>query len=124
MASEKITAMPDLAGGQVPTDLVTAVDLSALPASQNVKSTLNDLFATITKNITDRAVRFQAPGTAPAVSAASQGSIYHNGTAFLASSNGRRLRTGLHAGSSDSGACFCWSHNRRPRPFRHFARWL
>lgn len=87
MASEKITAMPDLAGGQVPTDLVTAVDLSAVPASQNVKSTLNDLFATITKNITDRAVRFQAPGTAPTVSAASQGSIYHNGTAFLASSN-------------------------------------
>ena len=88
MASEKITAMPDLAGGQVPTDLVTAVDLSAPPASQNVKSTLNDLFATITKNITDRALRFQAPGTAPTVSAASQGSIYHNGTTFLASSNG------------------------------------
>lgn len=88
MASEKITAMPDLAGGQVPTDLVTVVDLSAVPASQNVKSTLNDLFATITKNITDRAVRFQAPGTAPTVSAASQGSIYHNGTTFLASSNG------------------------------------
>lgn len=88
MASEKITAMPDLAGGQVPTDLVTAVDLSAPPASQNVKSTLNDLFATITKNITDRAVRFQAPGTAPTVSAATQGSIYHNGTTFLASSNG------------------------------------
>lgn len=87
MASEKITAMPDLAGAQVPTDLMTAVDLSAVPASQNVKSTLNDLFATITKNITDRAVRFQAPGTAPAVSAASEGSIYHNGSAFLASSN-------------------------------------
>ena len=88
MASEKITAMPDLAGGQVPSDLVTAVDLSAIPASQNVKSTLNDLFATITKNITDRALRFQAPGTAPTVSAANQGSIYHNGTTFLASSNG------------------------------------
>lgn len=88
MASEKITAMPDLAGGQIPTDLMTAVDLSAAPGSQNVKSTLNDIFATITKNITDRAVRFQAPGTAPTVSAASQGSIYHNGTTFLASSNG------------------------------------
>lgn len=80
--------MPSLAGNQVPTDLVTAVDLSATPTQQNVKSTLNDLFATITKNITDRAIRFQAPGSAPAVATASQGALYHNGTAFLASSNG------------------------------------
>ena len=80
--------MPSLAGNQVPTDLVTAVDLSAAPVNQNVKSTLNDLFAVITKNITDRAIRFQAPGSAPAVSSANQGALYHNGTAFLASSNG------------------------------------
>jgi len=80
--------MPSLAGNQVPTDLVTAVDLSAAPSNQNVRSTLNDLFATITKNITDRAIRFQAPGSAPAVSAASQGALYHNGTSFQASSNG------------------------------------
>jgi len=88
MPNLKITAMPSLAGNQVPTDLVTAVDLSAAPANQNVKSTLNDLFAVITKNITDRAIRFQAPGSAPAVSSANQGALYHNGTAFLASSNG------------------------------------
>lgn len=88
MPNKKITAMPSLAGNQVPTDLVTAVDLSATPTQQNVKSTLNDLFSTLTKNITDRAVRFQAPGSAPAVAAASQGALYHNGTAFLASSNG------------------------------------
>jgi len=80
--------MPSLGGNQVPTDLVTAVDLSAAPINQNVKSTLHDLFATITKNITDRAMRFQAPGSAPAVAAASQGALYHDGTAFLASSNG------------------------------------
>jgi len=88
MPNTKITAMPSLAGNQVPTDLVTAVDLSAAPVNQNVKSTLNDLFSTITKNITDRAIRFQAPGSAPAVSSANQGALYHNGTAFLASSNG------------------------------------
>jgi len=88
MPNKKITAMPSLGGNQVPTDLVTAVDLSAAPVNQNVKSTLNDLFATITKNITDRAIRFQAPGSAPAVAAASQGALYHDGTAFLASSNG------------------------------------
>jgi hypothetical protein len=88
MPNKKISAMPSLAGNQVPTDLVTAVDLSAAPVNQNVKSTLNDLFAVITKNITDRAIRFQAPGSAPAVSSASQGALYHNGTAFLASSNG------------------------------------
>lgn len=88
MPNKKITAMPSLAGNQVPTDLVTAVDLSAAPINQNVKSTLNDLFAVITKNITDRAIRFQAPGSAPAVAAASQGALYHDGTVFLASSNG------------------------------------
>lgn len=88
MPNVKITAMPSLAGNQVPTDLVTAVDLSAAPVNQNVKSTLNDLFSTITKNITDRAIRFQAPGSAPAVAATSQGALYHNGTAFLVSSNG------------------------------------
>ena len=88
MPNKKITAMPSLAGNQVPTDLVTAVDLSAAPVNQNVKSTLNDLFAVITKNITDRAIRFQAPGSAPAVAAANQGALYHDGTAFLASSNG------------------------------------
>jgi len=88
MASEKITAMPDLAGGQIPTDLVPLVDLSAVPASQNVKSTLNDLFAVVTKNITDRAIRFQAPGSAPAVSGASQGGIYFDGTDFKVSENG------------------------------------
>jgi len=88
MPNKKITAMPSLGGNQVPTDLVTAVDLSAAPVNQNVKSTLNDLFSTITKNITDRAIRFQAPGSAPAVSSANQGALYHNGTAFLASSNG------------------------------------
>lgn len=88
MPNTKITAMPSLAGNQVPTDLLTAVDLSAAPVNQNVKSTLNDLFSTITKNITDRAIRFQAPGSAPAVSAASQGALYHNGTSFQASSNG------------------------------------
>ena len=67
--------MPSLGGAQVPTDLIPAIDLSALPASQNVKTTLNDLFATITKNITDGALRFQNV-TAPATSTASTGAIY------------------------------------------------
>src|SRR3990172_1251789 len=80
MASKKITERPNLAGGQVSTDLVTAVDLSAAVASQNVRSTLNDLFAVITKNITDGAVRFQG-FTAPAASAAGVGSIYFDSTA-------------------------------------------
>jgi hypothetical protein len=73
--SKKITAMPSLGGAQVPTDLIPAIDLSALPASQNVKTTLDDLFATITKNITDGALRFQEK-TAPATSTASTGAIY------------------------------------------------
>ena len=85
MASEKISAMPALGGNQVPTDLVPLVDLSAAPANQNVKSTLNDLFAFLTKNVTDRAVRFDAPGSTPALSAAGAGAIYFNGSRFQVS---------------------------------------
>lgn len=89
MASKKITAMPDLAGGQVPTDLLTAVDLSASLANQNVKSTLNDLFAEITKNITDLSVQF-GNGAAATVSAAGKGKLIYNNsvTGFQVSANG------------------------------------
>lgn len=74
MASEKLTALPNLAGGQVPTDLTYIVDLSAGAAGSS-RSTLNDLFSEITKNITDGAVRF-AGFAAPAVSAAGKGALY------------------------------------------------
>lgn len=89
MASKKITAMTDWAGGQVPTDLMTGVDLSAVLADQNKKTTLNDLFAVITKNITDGAVRFQE-FTAPAVSGAGEGALYFDDTdkTFKGSRNG------------------------------------
>ena len=87
MASEKISAMPSLGGNQVPSDLVPLVDLSAIPANQNVRSSLNDLFATVTKNITDRAVRFDAPGSTPALSAAGAGALYFDGTKFQVSEN-------------------------------------
>lgn len=89
MASKKITAMPSWGGNQVPTDLITGVDLSAALANQNVKSTLNDLFSIITKNITDGAVRFQE-FTAPAVSGAGEGALYFDDTdkTFKGSRNG------------------------------------
>ena len=74
MASEKLTALPNLAGGQVPTDLTYVVDVSAGAAGSS-RSTLNDLFSEITKNITDGAVRF-AGFAAPAVSAAGKGALY------------------------------------------------
>lgn len=77
MASKKITAMPNWAGGQISTDLVTGVDLSQSAANQNVKSTLNDLFSIITKNITDGAVRYAGTFT-PAVSAANAGAFFYN----------------------------------------------
>lgn len=89
MASKKITAMPNWGGNQVPTDLMTGVDLSQSAATQNVKTTLDDLFSEITKNITDGAVRF-AGVAAPAVSALGKGSIYFDSTAniFEVSENG------------------------------------
>ncbi len=80
MASKKITAMTDWAGGQVSTDLLTGVDLSAALADQNKKTTLNDLFSVVTKNITDGALRFDG-FAAPTVSAAGQGSIYFDSAA-------------------------------------------
>lgn len=81
--------MTDWAGGQVPTDLLTGVDLAAVLADQNKKTTLNDLFSIITKNITDGAVRFQE-FTAPALSAAGEGSLYFDDTdkTFKGSRNG------------------------------------
>jgi len=98
MASEKISAMPDLSGGQVPTDLIPLVDLSAAPPSQNVRSTLNDLFGVITKNVSDGAVRYQAPGSPPSLSVAGEGAIYFDGSHFRASENGGTYRRIVHAG--------------------------
>jgi hypothetical protein len=80
MASEKITAMPNWGGAQVPTDLLTGVDLSAALANQNVKTTLDDMFSTITKNVTDVSLQFQ-DGVAAAVSAAGNGKLIYNDTA-------------------------------------------
>ncbi len=81
--------MTDWAGGQVSTDLLTGVDLSAVLADQNKKTTLNDLFSVITKNITDGAVRFQE-FTAPALSGAGEGALYFDDTdkTFKGSRNG------------------------------------
>jgi hypothetical protein len=104
MPSKKITDMPDWAGNQISTDLVTGVDLSeADPADQNVKSTLNDLFSVITKNITDGAVRFVGAFT-PAVSAADSGSFYYNDTTntFQASRNGSSYDNLLFGAASDT----------------------
>jgi len=82
--------MPDLAGGQVSTDLATLVDLSAAAANQNVKSTLNDLFETITKNITAKTLIFEDALALRSVSAANTGKIDYNATAqsFQVSENG------------------------------------
>jgi hypothetical protein len=91
MASKKITQLPNLNGNQVSTDLVTAVDLSQPAATQNVKSTLNDLFSVITKNLTDGALRFQG-FAAPAVSTAGTGAIY-----FDSASNTFQISTNASA---------------------------
>lgn len=91
MASGNITVQTNLAGTQSPSDLVY-VGKSPFGPTDDRKSTLNDLFSIITKNITDKALRFQgvATASAPAVSAAGAGSIYFNSdqNLFLASQNG------------------------------------
>lgn len=109
MASKKITAMPDLAGGQVPTDLMTIVDLSQPASLQNVKSTLNDAFAEITKNITDLTVQF-GNGVTGTVSAAGKGKIRYNNTAgsFQVSENAGAYQNLLKGSGTATRAAF-WS---------------
>lgn len=88
MASEKLSSLTSLAGGQVPTDLAYVVDVSA-GVNGSKKSTLNDLFAEVTKNIIDGALRFGG-FSAPALSGAGKGSIYFDSTSntFKVSENG------------------------------------
>lgn len=80
--------MPGLGVNAAPGDLLTIVDVSAPAASANKHETLNNLLSVITRGITDKALRFQTPGTAPAVSLAAQGSIYFDGSNFQISANG------------------------------------
>lgn len=78
MASKKISALTNYAGAQTPVDLAY-IGKSPFGATDDRKSTLNDLFAIITKNITDLSLGFQN-GVTATVSAAGQGKIVYNDT--------------------------------------------
>jgi hypothetical protein len=89
MPDVQITNLPNWAGAQVSTDLLTGVDLSQAVANQNVKTTLNDLFEYLaSKNITDEAMKWTTAAAPPAVSAATEAALYFDGTQFLVSYNG------------------------------------
>jgi hypothetical protein len=92
MASLKLSALVPLGPNQVPTDLLYIDDVSA-GAAGSKSITPNDLLSTITRNITDGAVRFQG-FAAPALSAAGQGAIYFDSTAnaFRVSENAGAYR--------------------------------
>lgn len=92
MASLKLSALSSLGPNQVPTDLLYIDDLSA-GAAGSKSITPNDLVSTITRNITDGAVRFQG-FAAPALSGAGQGAIYFDSTAnaFRVSENAGAYR--------------------------------
>lgn len=75
MASEKLSNLTNLSGGQVPSDLVYVVDVS--PGAGSRRSTLNDLFRDITLNITDGALRF-TDFPAPALSDGGEAAIYYD----------------------------------------------
>lgn len=102
--------MPDLAGGQVSTDLTTLVDLSQVAALQNVKSTLNDLFETITKNITAKTLIFEDALALRSVSAVSTGKLDYNATAqsFQVSENGGAYQNLLKGSGTATRVAF-WS---------------
>lgn len=88
MSSANITALTNYAGGQQPADLVY-IARSPFAPTDDRKSTLNDLFAEISKNITDGAVSFGG-FPEPALSAAGKGKIYFDDTdnIFRASEDG------------------------------------
>ena len=79
----RLFQLPDLAGAQAPGDLAYLVDVSLGTNAgdpSDVKSTLNDLFAEITKNITDLTVQF-GNGVTGTVSAAGKGKLRYSDTA-------------------------------------------
>jgi hypothetical protein len=102
MPSAKLTDLVSLAGAQVPTDLAYVVDVS-VGVLGSKSTTLDDLFAIITKNITDGAVRFQGVA-APAASAVGAGAIYFDST-----SNTFKV-------SENSGSYFDLGNVRGPSP--------
>ena len=79
MANRKFSAFTAGGTNQVPTDVLVGLDLSLAANAQNTKWTLNNLFAVVTRNITDGALRFGG-FAAPAVSGAGEGSIYFDST--------------------------------------------
>ena len=74
MPSANITALTDYAGGQSPADLMY-IGASPFGATDDRKSTLDDLFETITKNITEKAVIFQDADGVRTVSAVNTGKL-------------------------------------------------
>lgn len=79
MATKKFSAFTAGSTNQDPTDVLVGLDLSLATSAQNTKWTLNNLFAVVTRNITDGALRFGG-FAAPAVSGAGEGSIYFDST--------------------------------------------
>lgn len=80
----RLFQLPDLAGGQAPGDLAYLVDVSLGTNAgdpSDVKSSLNDLFAEITKNVSDLSIQFANGLGTSTVSAANKGKIRYNSTA-------------------------------------------
>lgn len=79
MPDLKISQFTNRGTAQVPTDVVPLVVGSAAP---NYKITLNDLFADLARNTTDKGIALTgvATGSAPAVSAVGQAKFYFNTT--------------------------------------------
>jgi hypothetical protein len=83
MANRKISQFADLAGAQTPTMEIPVRDPAAGSTDAgNRKSTLNDLFADLALNTTDKGVSMTgvATASAPAVSAASKVKFYYDTT--------------------------------------------
>jgi len=109
----RLAQLPDLAGGQAPADLAYLVDASvgttAGIASDRL-TTLNDLFETITKNITAKTLIFEDALAVRSVSAVNTGKIDYNATAqsFQVSENGGAYQNLLKGSGTATRVAF-WS---------------
>ena len=77
MAATNITGLTNYGGGQQPADLMY-VGRSPFNPTDDRKTTLNDLFSTVTRNITERSLQWTDSDGVATVSAASSGKIRYS----------------------------------------------
>jgi len=99
MPDRKISELTDLAAAAEPTDELVVYDPNAgTAAEKNKRVSLTNLLAYLVNRVADKCLRFTAPGSAPAISGASEAALYTDGASLLASINGAVYRALMRVG--------------------------